>query len=427
MSKYDDIKQYVTTVCEQIRWKKAHSIVADELETHILDQRDALILEGMEPGAATDAAIAEMGDAATVGTMLDHSYRPRVGWKSLVCMLAIVMITSLLPFLIYQSEAGIDLTAAYFVTVGLYTAIALPFALIDFTSYAKIPVILFSALITCIALAGAGVSIFWRTETVAAYLLPFAFLLLLFRMRGGGFRKFLCCCLLFVVLPCAGYALFFYFRYYGYLSSHPWILLFTNQPFILFVLSCAAMMAVCVCCGFFAVNKKKALLTLLIPTAIFAVLFLFYSARVQLYESRMGYSEMDVIRETLENAVLLGQGHVVSEPSMNEITRLIFRIGWLPFFGILAVGAVVYLYLLKQCLRQRSMLGRSLSLMGWAALAVPTVLGTASAAGLIPNVYSVIPFLSIDSSIYASMVLGLLCNIFRTGDVVRDRIVHAVA
>ncbi|MBC5648324.1 permease prefix domain 1-containing protein [Christensenella tenuis] len=425
MNKPDGVTAYIKTVCEQIRWKKARPAVADELETHILDQRDALILAGIEPGAATSAAIAEMGDAVTVGTMLDHSYRPRIGWKTLVCMLAVIMCSCLLPVLLYRSSEFANL--AYFVSVGLCVAIALPFLFIDFTSYAKIPVILLSVLIACIALAGAGVSIFWRTETVAAYLLPFAFLLMLFHMRGGGFRKFLRCCLLFIILPSIGYVLFFYFRYYGYLSPRAWLLLSINQSFIIFVLSCAAMMAICVCCGFFAVNKKKALLTLLIPTAAFTVLFLLYSAEAQLYESQAGFSQMNLIRETLENAVLFGQGHIVAEVSTNEVTRLIFRIGWLPFFGILAAGAGVYLYLLKQCLRQRSMLGRSLSLMGWAALVIPTVLGTASAAGVLPNAYSVIPFLSIDSSIYASMVLGLLCNIFRTGDVVRDRMVHAVA
>ena len=45
MNKYDDIKRYITTVCEHIRWKKARLTAADELETHILNQRGALILK----------------------------------------------------------------------------------------------------------------------------------------------------------------------------------------------------------------------------------------------------------------------------------------------------------------------------------------------------------------------------------------------
>jgi len=38
MSQSDEIKQYVKTVCEQIRWKKARSIVAEEIENHICDK-----------------------------------------------------------------------------------------------------------------------------------------------------------------------------------------------------------------------------------------------------------------------------------------------------------------------------------------------------------------------------------------------------
>jgi len=38
MSQSDEIKQYVKTVCEQIRWKKARSIVAEEIENHILSE-----------------------------------------------------------------------------------------------------------------------------------------------------------------------------------------------------------------------------------------------------------------------------------------------------------------------------------------------------------------------------------------------------
>lgn len=142
---------------------------------------------------------------------------------------------------------------------------------------------------------------------------------------------------------------------------------------------------------------------------------------------------MDSMRQMLQNTVWLGRGNEVPVVAggVNDVTRLIYLVGWLPFFAMLAAAVLFYIYLLKQCLRQRSMLGRSLSLMAWAALVVPTALGLLNAVGLMPNTYSVIPFLSINSgvysSIYASMVLGLLCNIFRNGDVVRDHKVKAVA
>lgn len=428
MNKPDRITNYVDTVCGQIRWKKARTVVGDELETHILDQRDAFMRGGKDEDTATTDAIAEMGDAVTVGTMLDRSYRPHLDWKILGCMLAIVLCSCLLSALLWRSGYYYtDMIAPYFGMVGFYVALALPFCLIDFTCYAKIPRILFFALAACLALSGAGVMIFWRTEALAMAFLPFASLLMLFHMRGGGYRKFLRCCLLFVVLPCVGCFIFLYFRYYGY-AYDSWRIWAVTENFIVFVLSSVAMMTICVCCGFFGVNRRKALLTLIIPTAVFMTLFLVYSNLVQQYDSTQGYSPMDSAREMLQNTVWLGRGNEVADSfTENDVTRLIYRVGWLPFFAMLAAVAGFYAYLLKQCIRQRSMLGRSLSLMGWAALLIPTALGVLNAVGLMPNAFDVIPFFSTDTSLYACIVLGLMCNIFRNGEIVRDYRIKAVA
>ena len=201
-----------------------------------------------------------------------------------------------------------------------------------------------------------------------------------------------------------------------------------TENFIVFVLSSIAMMTICVCCGFFGVNRRKALLTLIIPTAVFVALFLVYSNLVQQYDSTQGYSPMDSAREMLRNTVWLGQGNEVTDSfTENDVTRLIYRVGWLPFFAMLAAVAGFYAYLLKQCIRQRSMLGRSLSLMGWAALLIPTALGVLNAVGLMPNAFDVIPFFSTDTSLYACIVLGLMCSIFRNGEIVRDYRIKAVA
>lgn len=60
MQQLDKISGYIRTVCEQIRWKKAHGLVSEEIENHLMDQRDAFIAEGMDEETATDEAIKEM-------------------------------------------------------------------------------------------------------------------------------------------------------------------------------------------------------------------------------------------------------------------------------------------------------------------------------------------------------------------------------
>lgn len=427
MNSLPEIQTYLNTVCTQIRWKKARAAVAEELETHILDQRDAFLAAGLSPEEACAKAVAEMGDAVTVGTMLDHSYRPRIGAKPLAFLLALVLCSCLLPALAFQSDGG-NGALSFLVSAAFSIVVALPFVFIDFTWYAKIPRVLLAFLAACLVLSAAGVVFFWRLDSVAAYLLPFASLLLLFHLRGGGLRSFVLCCLAFIVLPCIGYALFFYVRYHGYVSSHAWIIWSMHQSFLVYVLLSVAVLVICVCCGFFAANRKKTLAVLLACTAVFLVLFFLYSARVQLYFTRTGYPEAALVREAVQNTAWLGQGLPVSAPPPDVLTRLLLQIGWLPFFGILAIGAILYGFLLRRCLREKSMLGRSLSLLCWASLTIPTIVGIAGAMGLLPNVSSsVLPFFTTDSSIYASMVLGLLCNIFREGEIVRDKAVNAVA
>ncbi|MCL2425259.1 MAG: hypothetical protein FWD05_02865 [Oscillospiraceae bacterium] len=41
MHSLDRINEYVNTLCQQIRWKKAHLRVSDEMTNHIIDGRDA--------------------------------------------------------------------------------------------------------------------------------------------------------------------------------------------------------------------------------------------------------------------------------------------------------------------------------------------------------------------------------------------------
>ena len=50
----NEIKNYLNTVCEQIRFQKAHDIVKKELQNHIIDQTDAFIEQGIEKEIAVE-------------------------------------------------------------------------------------------------------------------------------------------------------------------------------------------------------------------------------------------------------------------------------------------------------------------------------------------------------------------------------------
>jgi len=70
------VTEYLEVVSQQIRWKKAQSPLLEEINNHIIDQKNAFISDGLNEDEATDKAIVEMGDPIVVGEQLDRAHRP---------------------------------------------------------------------------------------------------------------------------------------------------------------------------------------------------------------------------------------------------------------------------------------------------------------------------------------------------------------
>ncbi|MCO1603092.1 permease prefix domain 1-containing protein [Desulfosporosinus nitroreducens] len=92
MQQPSKITEYLETVRQQIRWKKAQLPVLEEINNHIIDQKNAFISEGLSEEEAADRAIAEMGDPVVVGEQLDRAHRPRPDWPLLVMTAAILLL-----------------------------------------------------------------------------------------------------------------------------------------------------------------------------------------------------------------------------------------------------------------------------------------------------------------------------------------------
>ena len=124
------IKNYSNSVCEQIRWKKAHEVIGEEIENHIIDQKDGFIKKGLDEETSIDKAILEMGDPITVGAQLDRTHRPKAQWSMILLtllMLGMGLVIKLLftnnlntprviPYGIISAAIGIGfMLAAYFI------------------------------------------------------------------------------------------------------------------------------------------------------------------------------------------------------------------------------------------------------------------------------------------------------------------------
>ena len=82
-----ELTEYLDTVSEQIRCKKARIMVREELENHVQEQSDAYEADGMTPSEAKREAVRQMGDPIETGTALNRIHRPHLEWKFLILVL----------------------------------------------------------------------------------------------------------------------------------------------------------------------------------------------------------------------------------------------------------------------------------------------------------------------------------------------------
>ena len=87
----DRIERYLELAGEQIRWKRAKPALLEELRTHLLDQRDDCLAEGMSEEEAQAEAVRQMGDPVTVGQGLDSVHRPKAQWSLLAITTAVAV------------------------------------------------------------------------------------------------------------------------------------------------------------------------------------------------------------------------------------------------------------------------------------------------------------------------------------------------
>lgn len=84
-----DRQEYLKSLTEQIRTKRARTMVAEEVEAHIEDQKQDFMAHGLGEEEAESMAVVEMGDPVEAGVKLDRVHRPKMEWTVLMAILII--------------------------------------------------------------------------------------------------------------------------------------------------------------------------------------------------------------------------------------------------------------------------------------------------------------------------------------------------
>lgn len=256
------IIEYLETVRQQIRWKKAQPPVLEELENHLTDQKNAYISDGLDEETAIIKAIAEMGDPVIVGEQLDRTHRPRPDWPLLIMTAGLLFLGLAIQFMIGTDiHNGMEMFSKQVIWVGLGIIVLLAAYFLDFTIMGKFPWIIYLLLIA-VTVAG-----FWfyggfhggNSRLTAIYpllLFPTTFAGMVHSKRNKGYDGLILC---------------------GAAAIVPALLsLIIHNSTVLFLIgiSCLTILTYSVAKGWFNVRKIYALLILYLSSAVvFSIMF----------------------------------------------------------------------------------------------------------------------------------------------------------
>ena len=369
----DHLETYLNTVRQQMRWKRARDGTAQELRTHLLDQRDAYLEQGMDVEAATKESVRQMGDPVEVGIALDRIHRPKPQW-------GLLTLVGLLLFMGYGAQILLrdvalasprNLEETFYesrwlvgAVIGMVLLLAIYF--LDYTILARHPLLFFGSGVLIL------IGVFARSHRIAGryfeiqfwmLLAPVLLAILIYAMRGKNLVGLIISIGSTILL--SGLAL-----------------LIPNITIALLILGAGMLMTVLsVWRGWMGLPVKRTL------TGIGISLFLFLSwlctyvltseyllkrLEIAIDPSRdplgAGYHTL-AVRSLLSDAKWIGQGDVTfmsygsAELMLPEIasssllTWIIHRLGWVA--GITLIGVFVLLlgWIVRKALKQRGMLG----------------------------------------------------------------------
>ena len=456
------MSEYLDTLSEQIRCKKARPMVVEEIRGHIEDQTQAYEKAGMDHAAAMEKAVADMGDPVEAGTALDKIHRPKMQWSMIIMAVALSLFGMLMQIIIFytgclSNDSNVmTIRDDYILNAVLYTVIGIAViigtCMLDYTFLGKHPLTLwflicaFSFINFISYENGWGL---WFSSYRTAYAMIYYLLTLMlpvfaavvFSLRRHTFSAF---------VKCIGLAVL------GLLSTG----LAYVSAMIEYVLCILIILSVAVLKGWFiplsdpkAFMKKLLQLAILwIPSIVFPTFIIFsalfwtdstsllapyQSFRIQAMFGLLEDAEYTVnyaltaVRQLLSEASFLGNQELplTTLPAIQNnyiITSIV------TYFGIGAAVVILLLigwFLCKAfhiSLRQKNQLGSIISIACSGALLLKSCIYLCSNLG-ITMLFSQMsmPFLSFGlmNTIINAVLTGLLLSVFRNTDIISEKMI----
>jgi len=463
------MEEYIKILLEQIRFKKAHKAIEEEIRSHIEEQIEDNISEGMDIETAKEAAVKDMGDPVEAGVALDKVHRPRIAWGvvlfALFIGLAGVLINILLSkvptaescVVITGSGQELDAGKLYvrYIIPGIAVMLLLYF--VDYTAVVKYSeiaatIILGAYVLTeCIITKGYIVA---RTVKEAGYysglsevdkmllsslswIRPLLFLMIplyagiIYKNRGQGYRALIKSFLWLFVLGILECAIEFYYGYSIKVS--------------------VIMIVLCMLCEFTIAILKEWIKVPKIPVLVFVwslftavpiilaciidkLKLLDISRRDTIRRLYNQNSDMDRTKEIVEGMSLFGSGSIKSFGGKIQtstdlfvrksiygeyvLTDIMAVWGKVAVWATIAVVAILIVMGLVYLSKTKNQLGQVMGCGCIMWLALNVIINMCVGFGILPPYYNrtFFPFISNGKLVASYAFLGILLSIYKYKD-----------
>lgn len=462
LHKYN-IDEYLDTLSEQIRCKKARPLVVEEIKNHIEDQAAAFERDGAAREDALAKAVAEMGDPIQTGVELDKVHKPKMQWSIILMVVLLCLLGMIMQLVIFKVETASDgnglpaVSGNYMIQTVLNTfisiAVMIGVCMLDYTFLGKHPAALWLTL--CIStllinmLFDGGMVWFsyydvFRIKYCLTTLLVPLFAAIVFFCRNHRLSG---------LFKCIGFAILWPLCSGG----------ITASTFIEYSLCILIILSAAVLKGWFVSNqsginttvKKGLQLAILWIPSIFLPIGIIITAlcfgentpflaayqvdRIKAIFGLLENSEATVsytllaTRNILSDVSFLGGGELPIEnlPAIQNdyiVTCMFTYFGFAVTILILTLMAAFLFKAFHVSLRQKNQMGHIISLGCAAALLLKSVIYLCSNIGIaMPFAQMSMPFLSygLSNAIINAVLVGLLLSVFRNTDIVSEKSIRS--
>lgn len=433
------LEGYLKTVCQQIRWKKAHGVISEELENHIIDQKNAFVSKGFTEENAMDKAIEEMGDPILVGSELDRTHKPKPEWSIIFLTGVLLFLGFLIRELISNdvSNAANSTGSNVFITIFGIASMVIAYFL-DYTIIGKHPKLIYFGLmaimISSMVTFPSTINISQRYMGQFFYakfimlLFPTAFAGIIYSTRNRGYEG--------IVLS-------------GIYCIFPALLCLqipSLSSLAMYTITCLIILTYAILKGWFNVNKLRAMLVVYIPTLITSCIALKFMKQYQIARLKNALNPSldplgsgflaNVTRLIIKNAKLIGHNSYGIDtdnllPNLNTdflLTHLIDRLGWISFIFLMMVLLIFIVRALKLVHNQENVLGSLVSVSVIATFIMQVIIYVLNNLGFPLIAPLTLPLISYGrtGTTINLFLIGIMLSVFRNSTIYSSKETNSI-